>query len=106
MSYDQNNDQELEFPEDEVEVAENEAKVIITLSRNGDEVDGYVDVYEGVEFDPGDTEDGSGVDTLRLAAELVLYAAGYNEDEVTEFLDTAGRGEPQVAEPDAAEERP
>ncbi len=77
---------------DLISIATNEAKVVISLTREGDSISGYIETVEGVEFDPGDEGSFSGSDLLRLAAELVLTEAGYHEDEVSTFLDTASRG--------------
>lgn len=83
----------LEFIEDEeADVAPNEARVIITLTREQEGIDGFIDTIEGLEFDPGDMEDFPGRDVLRLAAEMVLLAAGYDDAETRTFLETAPRG--------------
>ena len=96
MSYNDGADNGIEYTADEVDVAENEAKVIITLTRLDEGIDGFVDVVEGMEFDPGDTDGEPVLDVLRLAAEMVLVAAGYDEEEVAHFLDTAPRGPMQL----------
>ena len=98
MSINDGNGDPMEFDDSDIDIADNEAQVIVTLSRDADSIEGYVDQIEGVEFDPGDTEDAPGMDTLRLAAEMVLVAAGYDEDEVHTFLDTASRGPVQVTD--------
>lgn len=103
MSYNDGTDDELEFTGDE-EIGENEAQIIITLQRTDDGVEGMVDAIEGVDFDPGDVQDGPGSDVLRLAAEMLLVAAGYDEDEVQNFLDTAPRGPVQMTDSDSGEE--
>lgn len=93
-------DDRLEFDVDDVEIDENQAEVVVTLTRQDEGIEGYVDVREGVDFDPGDTEASPGMDVLRLAAEMVLVAAGYDEDEVQNFLDTAPRGPVQLTDAD------
>jgi len=84
----------------ESDLAPNEAKITITLTREEEGIDGYIETDEGVEFDPGDIEDFPGGDVLRLAAEMVLAAAGYDEKHVEEFLDSAPRGAVQLFEPE------
>ncbi len=83
--------------DEEIEIAPNEARVIVTLAREEEGIDGFIDTIEGLEFDPGDAEGASGRDVLRLAAEMVLIAAGYGEQEVQRFLDTASRGPMQLS---------
>ncbi len=87
--------------DDGVDIDENQAEIVITLTHTDEGIEGFVDVHEGVEFDPGDTQGGNGLDTLRLAAEMVLVAAGYDEDEVGNFLDTAPRGPVQLEDADS-----
>jgi len=101
VSYDENTTDGMELADEEEDVAPNEAKVIVTLTRADDGIDGFIDTIEGMEFDPGDTDDFAGGDVLRLAAEMILVAAGYDENEVQSFLETAPRGPMQLedAEP-------
>lgn len=109
MSYNDSNDTSSEFTSqdglhddvDEIDLAPNEAKVIVTLIREEDGVSGVIDTIEGFDFDPGDTEEFVGRDLLRAAAEMVLMAAGYDDQEVQSFLDTASRA---PVEMDEAEE--
>ncbi len=96
MSYDENTTDGMELADEDEDVAPNEAKVIVTLTREDDGIDGFIDTIEGMEFDPGDTEDFAGGDVLRLAAEMILVAAGYDENEVQSFLETAPRGPMQL----------
>ena len=102
MSYDDNRADGMEAADDEGEIAANEAKVIVTLTREEDGIDGFIDTIEGMEFDPGDTDDFSGGDVLRLAAEMILVAAGYDENEVQSFLETAPRGPMQLEDAEPA----
>ncbi len=80
------------------EIASNEARIIVTLTREDEGIDGYIEIDEGTEFDPGDTAGSPGQDVLRLAAEMVLVAAGYDEKQVVDFLNTAVRGPVQLIE--------
>lgn len=96
MTYDENGMDD--FAGDEIDVAPNEAKVIITLTREEEGIDGFIDTVEGTDFDPGDIADYPGRDVLRLAAEMVLVAAGYEDEEVQRFLETAPRGPIQLDE--------
>lgn len=90
IEIDQDEDGELDA--EDFDIAPNEAKVVITLARQEEGIDGFIDTVEGTDFDPGDTEGFSGSDVVRLAAEMVLIAAGYSEEDVQHFLDTAPRG--------------
>ncbi|MDP9350712.1 MAG: hypothetical protein M3P51_04125 [Chloroflexota bacterium] len=100
MSYNDGTDDELDFAGEE-EIGDNEAQVIITLQRTEDGVEGMVDAIEGMDFDPGDEETSPGNDLLRLSAEMLLVAAGYDENEVQNFLDTAPRGPVQMLDTDS-----
>lgn len=89
-------DDELETEED-YDIATNEAKVVVTLMREEEGIDGFIDTIEGADFDPGDSEEFPGNDVLRLAAEMVLIGAGYSREDVVNFLDTAPRGPMQLS---------
>lgn len=99
MSYNDSNDTSsnpnmqdgLDEDVDEIDLAPNEAKVIVTLIREEEGVSGVIDTIEGFDFDPGDTDEFVGRDLLRAAAEMVLMAAGYDDEEVQSFLETASR---------------
>ncbi len=98
MTYDADPEYTADLDGDQIDLGANEAKVIITLAREDDAIDGFIDTIEGVDFDPGDAADFPSRDVLRLAAEMVLVAAGYDEQEVQNFLDTASRGPVQLQE--------
>ena len=102
MTYDETRDNGAEYVGDDIDVDPNQAQVIITLTRENDSIDGSIDTIEGMEFDPGDTDEFPSRDVLRLAAEMVLLAAGYDEAEVQNFLDTAPRGPVQFLEADSS----
>ena len=98
LSFKQHDDIDDDYGDIGPDVAPNEAKVIITLTREEEGIDGYIETSEGLDFDPGDIADFPGRDLLRLAAEMVLAAAGYDENQVQQFLDTAPRGPVQLYE--------
>lgn len=101
MNYNEDENIENGLVDDDIGAADNEAKVIITLTREDEGIDGFIDTVEGTDFDPGDIDDFPGRDVLRLAAEMVLVAAGYDDQEVQGFLETATRGPIQLFETDA-----
>lgn len=98
MTYDENGTLDSQYVDDEYEPEPNQAKVIITLTREDDGIDGFIDTREGLDFDPGNIPEYAGSDVLRLAAEMVLVAAGYNDHEVEHFLNTAPRGPVRIYE--------
>jgi hypothetical protein len=100
LAYDDTGSNGAEVELEDVDVAPNEAKVIVTLAREEDSIDGWIDTIEGMEFDPGDTEEFPGRDVLRLAGEMILLAAGYDEAEVRGFLDTAPRNPAPMVDDD------
>ncbi len=102
MTYENDGAEAEEFAEEQ-EIAPNEAQVIVTLTREQEGIDGYISTIEGMEFDPGDMEDFAGRDVLRLAAEMVLLAGGYDEQEVQTFLETAPRGPVELVDTPATE---
>ncbi|ACZ42285.1 hypothetical protein Tter_1378 [Thermobaculum terrenum ATCC BAA-798] len=89
--------------EEEIDVQPNEAKVLITLVRGEDGIDGFILTREGFDFDPGDTEGFPQSDVLRLASELLLRASGYEDRDVQQFLDSAPRGPIRLEEREVEE---